>query len=157
MPFAQEPEIEPRPCNVIKQTALRSQFATASGEYLEIEQPRRLVYTFAMLQFSPNSDTITLEIEPEGNSSVITFTQAGVDIANELREIPPGQKGASEQGWNQGFDSLAAALRYTTQRHSLPCRLTLMRPPFVRMSLANPGWKLAWEGLCCRDGHLLDD
>jgi uncharacterized protein YndB with AHSA1/START domain len=84
---------------------------TATGEYLEIERPRRLVYTFAMLQFSPNSDTITIEIEPEGIGCVITFTQAGVDIANELREVPLGQKGGSEQGWDQGFGSLAAALR----------------------------------------------
>ncbi len=83
---------------------------TASGEYLEFERPHRLVFTFAMLQFSPNSDTITVEIAPDGAGSVMTFTQAGVDIADELRQVPTGEQGGSEQGWGQMFNGLAAVL-----------------------------------------------
>jgi uncharacterized protein YndB with AHSA1/START domain len=83
---------------------------TATGEYLEVDRPRRLVYTFGMPQFSPNSDTITIEIAPEGAGCVVTFTQEGVDIAEELRQLPPGEKGGTEAGWSQGFDALAAML-----------------------------------------------
>src|SRR5688572_21766991 len=63
---------------------------TASGEYLEIDRPRRLVFTFEMLQFSPNSDRITIEVAPSGTGCLLTFTQEGLDIAAELRQLPPG-------------------------------------------------------------------
>jgi hypothetical protein len=32
------------------------------------------------------------------------------DIAEELRQVLPGTKGQSEQGWEQGFDALASVL-----------------------------------------------
>jgi uncharacterized protein YndB with AHSA1/START domain len=83
---------------------------TGSGEYLEIDRPRRLVFTFAMLQFSPNSDRITVEIAPSGAGCILTLTQEGVDIADELRQLPPGAEGGTEKGWNDMFDALAAAL-----------------------------------------------
>jgi uncharacterized protein YndB with AHSA1/START domain len=84
---------------------------TASGEYLEIDRPRRLVFTFAMLQFSPNSDRITVEISPSGTGCILTFTQEGVDIAEELGQLPPGVEGGSEAGWRLMFEGLAAALK----------------------------------------------
>ena len=34
----------------------------ALGEYLEIDRPRRLVFTFAMPQFSPDFNKVTVEI-----------------------------------------------------------------------------------------------
>ncbi len=83
---------------------------TGSGEYLEIDRPRRLVFTFAMLRFSPNSDPITVEIAPAGSSCILTLTQAGIDIADELRQLPPGVEGGTEKGWNDMFAALAVAL-----------------------------------------------
>jgi uncharacterized protein YndB with AHSA1/START domain len=83
---------------------------TATGEYLEIDRPRRLVLTFAMPQFSPNSDTLTVEIVPDGAGCRLTLTQSGVDIAAEMRMLPPGVKGGSEQGWETMLDTLARAL-----------------------------------------------
>lgn len=83
---------------------------TGGGEYLEIDRPRRLVLTFAMLQFSPNSDLITVEIVPRGAGCVLTFTQEGIDISEELRQLPPGVEGGTEHGWRLMFDQLAAAL-----------------------------------------------
>lgn len=104
-------EIDPRGGGVWTITARREGVDyTASGEYLEIDRPHRLVFTFAMLQFSPNSDTITVEIAPDAAGSILTFTQAGVDIADELRQVPAGEMGGSEQGWGQMFNGLAAAL-----------------------------------------------
>ena len=62
-----------------------------------------------MPQFSPNSDTISVEITPEKGGCVLTFLHTGEDIANELRELPPGSTCATEAGWQQGFDLMAAA------------------------------------------------
>jgi uncharacterized protein YndB with AHSA1/START domain len=81
----------------------------AEGAYLEVEPPRRLRYTFGMPQFSPNRDTISVEIAPEGTGCVVVFEQSGVDIARELRELAPGERPASEAGWQQGFDLMEAA------------------------------------------------
>jgi uncharacterized protein YndB with AHSA1/START domain len=83
---------------------------TASGEYLEIDRPRRLAFTFAMLQFSPNSDRIIVEIAPSESGCVLTFTQEGTDIAEELRQLPSGETGGSEQGWIWMFQGLEQAL-----------------------------------------------
>jgi uncharacterized protein YndB with AHSA1/START domain len=83
---------------------------TAVGEYLEIDRPRCLVFTFAMPQFSPNSDRITVEIVPDGAGCILTLTQAGVDIANELRQLPPDVEGGTEKGWSDMFEALAATL-----------------------------------------------
>ena len=83
----------------------------AEGEYLEVEPPTRLRYTFGMPQFSPNRDTISVEIAPEGVGCVVVFEQSGVDIASELRELAHGERSASEVGWQQGFDLMEAAWR----------------------------------------------
>jgi hypothetical protein len=37
----------------------------------------------------------------------VTFEQSGEDIGKELLELPPGEKSASEAGWQQGFDLIA--------------------------------------------------
>jgi len=79
------------------------------GEYLEVEPPRRLRFTIGMPQFSPNRDTISVEIAPEGKGCVIVFEQSGVDIEGELRDLAPGDRSESEAGWQQGFDLMEAA------------------------------------------------
>lgn len=82
---------------------------TATGEYLEIDWPHRLQYTYAMPQFSPNSDTIFITIVPQETGCVVTFVQSGEDIASELRALLPGSTSSSEEGWQQGFDLMASA------------------------------------------------
>ena len=74
---------------------------TASGEYLVIERPRRLVFTFAMPQFSPEADWITVELAPDGAGCLLTFTQQG---------LPPEYHAATEEGWSLMFEALAALL-----------------------------------------------
>ena len=71
----------------------------AEGEYLEVEPPNPLRYTFGMPQFSPNRDTISVEIAPEGAGCVVGFEESGVDIASGLRELDPGERSASAAGW----------------------------------------------------------
>lgn len=85
----------------------------ATGRYLEVVPPSRLVYTYATPQFFPNSDTVAIDLVRKGNGCEQTFVQSGEDIASELQHLPPGEKSMSEVGWGQGFNSLSAALRRT--------------------------------------------
>jgi uncharacterized protein YndB with AHSA1/START domain len=95
---------------------------TATGEYLAVERPSRVRYTSAMPQFSPNTDTITVEIAPDGGGCVVTFVQSGEDIPGELRDLPPGGKSGSETGWQQGFDLMAGAWVTTAVPGAAPGR-----------------------------------
>jgi uncharacterized protein YndB with AHSA1/START domain len=81
----------------------------ATGNYLEVERPSQLQYTFAMPQFSPISDTITIQIDEDNGGSFVTFEHSGDGIATELRDLPPGDTSPSEAGWQQGFDLMVAA------------------------------------------------
>lgn len=76
-----------------------------TGKFLEVEQPNKLKYTCAMPDFSPFTDTLTVEIHPDGKGgSRMIFTQEGEGIDVELSELPPGTVSESEKGWQQGFD-----------------------------------------------------
>ena len=74
---------------------------TAIGEYLEIDRPRRLVFSFGMPQFSPGSNWVIVEIAPDGDGCVLTLTQ---------EDLPKDSEAAMEQGWGEMFDALAKAL-----------------------------------------------
>ena len=78
---------------------------TATGAYLEVEHPHRLQYTYAMPQFSPKSDIITIDIESDGKGgSTMTFVESGPDIAEELAALNPGDISESEKEWQRLFD-----------------------------------------------------
>ena len=47
----------------------------AVGEYLEIDPPKKIVFTFKMPQFSELADTITVELKELGQGCEMTFTQ----------------------------------------------------------------------------------
>jgi uncharacterized protein YndB with AHSA1/START domain len=74
---------------------------TGLGEYLEIDRPRRLVFTFAMPQFSEEFDRIVVEIAPDESGSILTLT-------HEL--LPPDYHSATEDGWGKMFVNLDAVL-----------------------------------------------
>jgi uncharacterized protein YndB with AHSA1/START domain len=72
---------------------------TALGEYVEIDRPRRLVFSFGMPQFSPLSCKVTVEIAPDGDGCLLTLTQDSV---------APAALKPTEAGWVAMFDALAA-------------------------------------------------
>jgi uncharacterized protein YndB with AHSA1/START domain len=74
---------------------------TAIGEYLEIDQPRRLVFSFGMPQFSPAFDKVTVEIAADGDGAVMTLVQEG---------LPPEYIAATEDGWAKMFEGLSRQL-----------------------------------------------
>jgi uncharacterized protein YndB with AHSA1/START domain len=84
----------------------------AIGEYLEIDPPKELVFTFKMPQFSELEDTITVELKELGQGCEMTFSQNIIvphqenwtksDIEKALGEYHDG----SEHGWNLMFMGL---------------------------------------------------
>jgi uncharacterized protein YndB with AHSA1/START domain len=70
------------------------------GEYVEIDRPRRLVFTFAVPQFDPAVTEVTVEVRPEGEGSVVTLNNAGV--------LDAYAKG-TQDGWNRILAGLLPA------------------------------------------------
>ncbi|WP_408009838.1 SRPBCC domain-containing protein [Pseudalkalibacillus sp. A8] len=84
----------------------------AIGEYLEIDPPNKIVFTFKMPQFSESEDTITVEFREVAQGCEMTFTQiinvpheenwTEADIEKALGEYHEG----TEHGWNLMFMGL---------------------------------------------------
>ena len=72
------------------------------GEYLEIERPRRLVFTFAVPRFSPQRTRVTVEIAPRGSGCELTLTH---------ENVLPDWASRTESGWTMLLERLAAVLR----------------------------------------------
>jgi uncharacterized protein YndB with AHSA1/START domain len=72
-----------------------------TGEYLEIDRPRRLVFTFLVPEFSKDSTTVTVEIRPASGGCELTLTHEGV---------LPDYAEKTEQGWDMILDGLAKVL-----------------------------------------------
>ncbi|HTX47869.1 MAG TPA: SRPBCC domain-containing protein [Caulobacteraceae bacterium] len=73
----------------------------ALGEYLEVEPPRRLVFTFGMPQFSAGLSKVSVDIAADGGGSVMTLVQ---------EDLPPEAIAALEEGWRAMFDAFALAV-----------------------------------------------
>lgn len=84
----------------------------AIGEYVEINRPNKLVFTFKMPQFNDLEDHIIVAISPVGDACEMTFKQeiivpheegwSAEDIENAMAEY----SSQSEEGWSQMFDGL---------------------------------------------------
>ena len=70
------------------------------GEYLEIDRPRRLVFTFGVPQFDPRTTTVTVEIRPKGEGCELTLTNDGV---------PPDYAKRNQEGWTRILAGLQPA------------------------------------------------
>lgn len=86
------------------------------GEYVEIDRPRRLVFTFRMVQFSDTIDRVIVEIDPLEKGCRLTLTQEITVPRNdnltpqEIDTMLAEYKGSTEHGWNEMFDLLAKKL-----------------------------------------------
>jgi uncharacterized protein YndB with AHSA1/START domain len=74
-----------------------------TGEYLEIDRPRLLVFKFAVPKYSPNVDRVTIEIVPLETGCELTLTQ---EMKPEFAEY----KSRSEKGWKTILEALDAAI-----------------------------------------------
>lgn len=73
-----------------------------TGEYLEIDRPRRLVFTFGVPQFRADFSTVALDLAPTpGGGCTLTLTQS--DVAEEWAD-------RSKHGWGMILAALDRAL-----------------------------------------------
>lgn len=70
------------------------------GEYLEIDRPRRLVFTFGVPQLDPRLTTATVEIRPVPGGCELTLTNDGV---------PPDHMEGDKEGWTRILKGLLPA------------------------------------------------
>jgi uncharacterized protein YndB with AHSA1/START domain len=68
------------------------------GEYLEIDRPRRLRFTFGVPKYSKEFSRVTIDITPAAGGCELTLTHEGV-LADYADKTP--------EGWNMVFDGLA--------------------------------------------------
>jgi uncharacterized protein YndB with AHSA1/START domain len=110
---------------------------TAIGEYLEIERPHRLVFSFSMPQFSPEFGRVIVEIVPEGEGCILTLTQESVPETDEAGIV---------EGWNLMFKGLTAVLT----PHGAPGEV--VEPGTIRFERLLPGpVERVWEFLADSD------
>lgn len=79
------------------------------GEYLEIDRPRRLVFTFAVMQFDPTATRVEIDITPNGAGCDLTLTHSDVGEAwaegtkdgwaKILASLEPALAGQQAAGW----------------------------------------------------------
>lgn len=74
---------------------------THVGEYLEIDRPRRLVFTFGVPQFDPGYTRVTVEIAPDGDGCLLTLTND---------DVPDEWADSNTQGWTMILESLSRTL-----------------------------------------------
>jgi uncharacterized protein YndB with AHSA1/START domain len=97
-------EIDPRVGGAFNFTDRRDGVdAEHIGEYLEIDRPRRLVFTFHTERGSTDLSRVTIEITPHGTGCELTLTH----------EIDPkwaDYKDRTEAGWTMILANFAAAI-----------------------------------------------
>ncbi len=71
------------------------------GTYLEIDRPRRLVFTFSVPKYSTQVTRVTIDIKP---------LPAGCDLTLTHEDVLPEWVEGSRRGWGKILDALAAAL-----------------------------------------------
>jgi uncharacterized protein YndB with AHSA1/START domain len=72
-----------------------------TGEYLEIDRPRRLVFTFGVPAYAPGLTRVEIEITP---------TAAGCDVRLTQCDTPEAWVEQSTEGWSMILSALEAAL-----------------------------------------------
>ena len=75
------------------------------GEYLEIDRPRRLVFSFGVPQFNPGMTRVQIDLRPDGEGCELTLTHEGV---------PQGYTERSIDGWKGILAGLEPALEGVT-------------------------------------------
>jgi uncharacterized protein YndB with AHSA1/START domain len=71
------------------------------GEYIEIDRPRRLAFSFTVPRYSPLATRVGIEIAPAGTGCELTLTH---------EEVLEEWASSTEAGWKSILDGLASSL-----------------------------------------------
>ena len=103
-----EATLEPTPGGVYRVTVLPGN--VASGSFVEVDPPRRLVFTWGWepggmegpgTAAAPGSTTVEIELEPDGEGTHVRFTH---------RDLPSAEATASHgHGWDHYLERLVGA------------------------------------------------
>ena len=80
----------------------------AAGAFVELERPRRLVYTWGWEPggrgtLAPGSSTVEIELLPNGDSTTLRFTHSGLPSAEAVA--------SHAHGWDHYLERLSSAAR----------------------------------------------
>ncbi len=104
-------ELDPRPGGLFRVTVTGRSRVVARGEYLEVDPPSRIVFTWGWEQIDglpegmggllPGTSTVEVTLEAEGDATILRLRQSGLRTDPE-REI-------HLRGWDQTLDRLVIA------------------------------------------------
>lgn len=96
-------DIDPRPGGAFVVTDRRAgEDVEHLGQYVELDRPRRLVFTFSVPKYSSVVTTVTVDLTPAGPGCHVTLVHEGV---------LPEWRAQTEQGWHDLLSLLDRLLR----------------------------------------------
>lgn len=72
------------------------------GQYVEINRPHRLAFTFAVEKHGKNGTQVTIDIEPNN---------AGCELTLINENVPPDYAARTAEGWGEILDGLAVSIQ----------------------------------------------
>jgi len=94
-------ELDPQPGGIYRVDVISGN--TARGAFVEVDKPRRLVFTWGWDQndtLPPGASTIEAELTPEGSGTVLRFVH---------RDLSPEQAASHRVGWDHYLERLEIA------------------------------------------------
>ena len=101
-------ELDPRPGGTFRVTVTGRSRVVARGEYVEVDPPKRIVFTWGWEQIDglpdgmagllPGTSTVEVTLAPEGKGTILRLRQSG------LRTDP--ERAIHMQGWEQTLKRL---------------------------------------------------
>jgi uncharacterized protein YndB with AHSA1/START domain len=95
-------DLDPRPGGVYRVGGIAGG-ATAAGSFVELEPPRRVVFTWGWEgdpQVPPGSSTVEVTLTPDGRGTILRLVH---------RDLPPGQGVKHLEGWQHFAPRLVVA------------------------------------------------
>jgi uncharacterized protein YndB with AHSA1/START domain len=99
---AMDADLDPRPGGIFRINVTGEDIAR--GEYVEIDPPRRVVFTWGWERLGspapPGSSVVEITLRPDGDGTILRLVHRGV---------PEEMRGGSEEGWDHYLTRLVVA------------------------------------------------